>query len=72
MNMPFTLGKVKLQAHVMVHAFSLFETTGDPVIAKGPEVTQYRNATGMLEDHAERSQAPRLRLAVRIRAPSSS
>ena len=38
MNIPCTLGKVKLQACVRVHAFSLSDTTGDPVIAKGPEV----------------------------------
>ena len=47
-----------------------FETTADPVIAKGPEVMpdtvtqRYR-----LADHAECSQTLRLRQALRILAP---
>ena len=56
--------------HVQWHRHRPFETTAEPVIAKGPEVMldtvtqQYR-----LADHAEYSQKLRLRQTLRILAP---
>ena len=56
--------------HVQWRTHCPFETTPDPVITKGPEVMpdtvtqRYR-----LADHAECSQMPRLRQAMRILAP---
>lgn len=52
-----------------------YETTPGPVITNGPEVmpaTQRQkrhNTTGLLADHAKRSQTPRLRQALRILPP---
>ena len=55
-----------------------YETTADPVFAKGPEVMpghsnatpeKRHNATGQLADHTKHSQTPRLRQALRILAP---
>ena len=76
MNKPCRLSKVKLQARAMPQALPLSSTT-DPVIAKGPKVMpnssttpqKCHNATGLLADHAECSQRPRLYQALRKLAP---
>ena len=64
--------------HVQWRTHRPCETIADPVIAKGPEVMpghsnetpeKRHSATGQLADHAQHSQTPRLRQALRILAP---
>ena len=58
--------------HMQGCTYHPYETTADPVIAKGPEVmpdtvnAMPENPTGLLADHAKRWQMPRLHHALRI------